>query len=317
MPLFLYESDIEQVLTMEEVVTAVEEGFRLIAQNRAVNRPRHAIELGPSKLRVMPAAVDGIGFGLKAWTVSSKGERFVVVLWDIETGDLQAIIEARTLGQRRTGAATGVATKYLARKNAETVGVFGSGWQASSQLAAVCAVRPIRHVWIYSPTLAHREQFAREMTEKLGVTVEAVSEPRQAVVKADIIITITTAQQPVFDGAWLQPGTHINVAGSHAGEVDLKTIRQASVITTDDHAQAQFAAGALIAAVEGDVITWDDVVELSQVMDGTVSGRQNDDEITLFESTGIAVEDVVVARLAYEKARKQGAGTPLPETYLA
>ena len=319
MPLFLRESDVEQLLTMDEALQAVEEVFRLMGQGRADNRPRQRPRIGGSILQVMAAAVDGMGLGLKAYTVASKGVRFVVLLWYQETGDLAAIIEANKLGQMRTGAASGVATKYLAREDATTVGIFGSGWQARGQLEAVCAVRPIRQAWVYSRTPAHREAFAEEMTDKLGIPVEAVARPGDVVADADIVITITTADQPLFEGAWLRPGTHINAAGSnraHAREIDLETIRRASLITIDDRVQGQIEAGDLIPAVEAGIISWDDVVELGQVVAGQVPGRQDDDAITLFESLGIAIEDVAVARLVYDKARQVGVGTPLPETIL-
>lgn len=319
MPLFLRESDVEQLLTMQDALEVVEEALRRMGEGRADNRPRQRPRSGRSMLQVMPAAVEGMGLGLKAYTIGSKGVRFVVLLWDLETGDLQAVIEATRLGQMRTGAASGVATKYLARPDAATVGIIGCGGQAPTQLEAVCAVRPIQQAWVYSRTPVRREAFAEEMTAKLGIPVEAVAHPRDAVAEADVVITITTATRPVLEGQWLKPGAHVNAAGSnraHAQEIDLETVRRAGLIAIDDRAQGHIEAGDLLPAIEQGIIAWEQVVELGEVVAGKVPGRQDGEAITLFESLGIAVEDVAAARRVYEKALQVGAGTPLPETIL-
>ncbi len=319
MPLFIREEDVEALLTMDDALTVVEEAFRLHGLGEADNQLRQRPRLARSMVQVMPAAVPGMGLGLKAYSVGTEGVRFIVLLWNEETGDLEAVIEANKLGQMRTGAASGVATKYLAREDASTVGVFGSGWQAGSQLEAVCAVRDVEQVWVYSRTPAHREKFAGEMSELLGVAVEAVAEPRDVVAEADVVVTITNATEPLFDGGWLRPGTHVNAAGSNranAREIDSETVRRADTITIDDWAQGHIEAGDLIKPIEDGAITWDDVVELGQVVAGQVPGRQEDAAITVFESLGIAIEDVAVARRVYEGALKVGAGERLPDTIL-
>jgi ornithine cyclodeaminase/alanine dehydrogenase-like protein (mu-crystallin family) len=329
MPLFLREGDVRELLTMDDALAAVEEAFRLQGLGKADNHPRQRPRLGRTMLQVMPAAVAGMGFGLKAYTVASEGVRFVVLLWDEERGDLEAVIEAGFMGQMRTGAASGVATKYLARADAATVGLFGTGTQAPTQLEAVCGVRPIEHVWVFSRTPERRERFAAEMSERLGVAtpgvatpgvrVEAVAAPQDVVVDADIVTTITKAPRPLFDGDWLRPGVHINAAGSNrarAQEIDARTVERADLITIDDRAQGQIEAGDLIAAEGQDVLAWEDVVELGQVVAGIAEGRQDDQSITLFESLGVSIEDVAVARCVYEKALALGVGDELPETIL-
>ncbi len=319
MPLFLTEQDVVDLLTMDEALAAVEEAFRLQGLGRADNRPRQRPRLERTLLQVMPAAVPGMGFGLKAYTVASGGVRFVVLLWDEETGDLQAVIEAAHLGQVRTGAATGVATRALARPGAATVGIFGTGTQAPTQLEAVCAVRPVEHVWVYSPTSQHRRGFAAQMTERLGVPVRAVDAPRDVVVDADVVITITKASQPLFDGDWLSPGVHVNAAGSNrasAREIDARTVERADVVAIDDKAQGRIEAGDLLAAEREGVLNWDDVLELGQVVAGGTAGRRDDESITLFESLGVAIEDVAVARRVYRRALASGVGRPLPQTIL-
>jgi ornithine cyclodeaminase/alanine dehydrogenase-like protein (mu-crystallin family) len=319
MPFFLTEQDVANLLTMDEALAAVEEAFRLQGLGQADNRPRQRPRLERTLLQVMPAAVPGMGFGLKAYTVASGGVRFVVLLWDEETGDLQAVIEAAHLGQMRTGAASGVATKALARPDAATVGIFGTGTQAPTQLEAVCAVRPIEHVWVYSPTPHYRRRFAARMTERLEVPVQAVDEPRDVVVDADVVITITKASQPLFDGDWLPPGVHVNAAGSNrpsAREIDARTVERADLITIDDLVQGHVEAGDLLAAERAGVLNWDNVVPLGRVVAGRHPGRRRADAITLFESLGVAIEDVAVARRVYQRALASGLGQPLPQTIL-
>jgi ornithine cyclodeaminase/alanine dehydrogenase-like protein (mu-crystallin family) len=319
MPIFLREQDVAPLLTMDDALAAVEAVFRLQGLGRVDNLPRQRPRLEHTMLQVMPAAVAGMGFGLKAYTVTPKGVRFVVLLWDEETGDLEAVIEAGHMGQMRTGAASGVATKYLARPGAAAVGIFGTGTQAPTQLEAVCAVRPVERVRAFSPTRAHRERFAAEMTERLGLSVEAVAKPREVVHRVDVVITITKASEPLFDGDWLAPGTHVNAAGSNragAREIDARTVERARLVAIDDKAQGRIEAGDLLAAERGGVLNWDEVVELGRVVAGVHPGRRDDEGITLFESLGVAIEDVAVARRVYEKAVAAGIGEELPETVL-
>ena len=319
MPLFIRERDVEQLLTMDDALDAVEEAFRLQGLGKADNRPRQRPRLEHAMLQVMPAALPGIGFGLKAYTIASGGVRFVVLLWDEASGDLQAVIEAGYMGQMRTGAASGVATKHLARPDAATVGIFGTGTQAPTQLEAVCAVRPIEHVFVYSPTTEHRRRFAAETSERLDVRVDPVDAPGAAVTDADVVITITKAAEPLFDGDWLRPGVHVNAAGSNraaAREIDARTVERADLVTIDDRAQGRVEAGDLIAAAGEGILAWDGVVELGQVVAGAHEGRCDPDQITLFESLGIAIEDVAVARCVYDKALDLGIGEPFPETIL-
>jgi ornithine cyclodeaminase/alanine dehydrogenase len=219
----------------------------------------------------------------------------------------------------RTGAASGVATRALARADARTVGLFGSGWQASSQLEAICRVRPIHQAWVYSRNPERRERFARERRERLGIDVTAVDEPRRAVAEADIVATITTASEPLFDGRWLRPGTHLNVAGANrprSQEVDVETVRRAQRVAIDDKAQGQLEAGDLLVPIAAGVLSWDDVCELGDVVAGKIPGRADDGDITLFKSLGVALEDIAVARVVVDKARAAGLGEALPETIL-
>jgi ornithine cyclodeaminase/alanine dehydrogenase-like protein (mu-crystallin family) len=320
LPLFLREQDVERLLTLEETIPLVEEAFRLYGLGQAINPPRQKSPLAHCELRVMSAAVPGLGFGLKTYTMGKKGLRFAVLLYNEETGDLEAIIEGNNLGKMRTAAVTSIATNYLARPDATTFGLFGSGWQASSQLRAVCTVRPIEYVWVYSLTPEHRQRFAEEMVEKLGISIKSVNTPRDALANADIVTTVTSAKEPLFNGKFLQPGTHINAIGCGpppSQEIDTETVRRANLIVIDDLKQCSIENGDLITAVRRGVIAWEDVVELGQLITGQVRGRQDNDAITLFESQGIAIQDLAAARQVYNKAVEKGIGEKLPTTILA
>jgi len=234
----------------------------------------------------------------------------VVLLFHAESGELLAIIEADRLGRLRTGAATGLATRYLARPDARVVGMIGAGRQAATQLMAVCAVRPIAEARVYSPTPERRAAFAHRMRETLGIPVQAVERPEAAVEGADILITITSAREPVLRGAWLRPGVHLNAAGSNAllrRELDEEAIARADLIVIDSRAQGQIEAGDFLEPLERGRLQWERVYELRDVVAGRV-GRAHPEQITLFKSLGIALEDVAVAAVAYERARAQGAG---------
>ncbi len=315
-PLWLSETDVEQLLNMGDAIAAEERAFRLLAEGRAQNPPRHRLHNGDLIMRVMSASVDGIGMGFKAYTGIGRGSRFVTLLWESNSGALQAIIESKRLTQIRTGAATGVATKHMANPDASTVGMLGSGWQARTQLEAICQVRPITQARVYSQTTAHREAFAEEMADHLGIEVQAVNNPRGAIGEADVVVAITTASRPLFAADWIRAGTHFNAAGRHVQELDLKMVRRAEVVAVDDRVQAQAEAGDLIASVEQGYLTWESVVDLSQLVSGELPGRTAPSDLTLFVSLGIAIEDLAVAHSVYEAALDAGAGTLLPETAL-
>ena len=194
MAILLREKQVTELLDMETAIAAVEEVLRDQAEGQATNRPRYRVATPASQLHLMAAGDNRLGvYGFKAYTASRKGARFLVMLYESNSGDLLAMIEADRLGQMRTGAASGVATKCMARKDARTVGIFGTGWQAESQLMAVCAVREIKSIKAYGRNAERRNEFAQRMTSLLGVEVSAVDKPEDAVAGCSIIITATTA----------------------------------------------------------------------------------------------------------------------------
>ncbi|MDQ7801836.1 MAG: ornithine cyclodeaminase family protein [Armatimonadota bacterium] len=315
MTLFLTESEVASLVSVPELVDALEQAFRDKAAGLAGNVPRGRAALaGGTVLHVMSAAWGPGGVaGLKAYTTSREGGRFVVLLYD-ERGRLVALLQADTLGQRRTGAATGLATRYLAREDARTVAVIGAGWQARTQLEAVCAVRPVERAWVFSRTAERRERFAQEMSQHLGLPVLPASSAEEAVRAADVVCTITTARDPVVLGRWLPPGVHVNAAGSnwaHRRELDAEAVARAHRVVVDDLPQARGECGDLIQAAAEGAFEWDRAAELGDVVAGKVQGRASPQEVTLFCSQGIALEDVVAARLVYERARARGVGRQL------
>lgn len=311
MPLLLREEEVQALLSVGDAIEALERTFRAQAEGRAVNLPRQRVRWPGGTLHVLAAGDLGSGYvGLKAYTAVGGQTRFVVLLFHAESGELLAIIEADRLGRLRTGAATGLATRYLARPDARVVGMIGAGRQAATQLMAVCAVRPIAEARVYSPTPERRAAFAHRMRETLGIPVQAVERPEAAVEGADILITITSAREPVLRGAWLRPGVHLNAAGSNAllrRELDEEAIARADLIVIDSRAQGQIEAGDFLEPLERGRLQWERVYELRDVVAGRV-GRAHPEQITLFKSLGIALEDVAVAAVAYERARAQGAG---------
>jgi ornithine cyclodeaminase/alanine dehydrogenase-like protein (mu-crystallin family) len=311
MPVFLTEAEVEQVLTMPEAIEAEALAFQRLGQGRAQNPSRQRIQAGPMMMRVMSAWVEGMGLGLKVYNGLGRGQRFAVLLFDETSGELEAVIEARRLTQVRTGAATGLATRYMAPAEATSAGILGSGWQAAAQLEAVCCVRPIREARVYSRTPSNREAFARDMTARLSLPVLPVGSPREAVTEADVVVAITTADRPLFKHSWLRPGSHVNAAGRHVAEVDLELVRRARRVAVDDLAQAKEEAGDLAQAVAVDWLRWDEVADLGQVVNGAGPVRSGDGP-SLFVSLGVAVEDIAVARLATDRARQAGLGQPLP-----
>jgi ornithine cyclodeaminase/alanine dehydrogenase-like protein (mu-crystallin family) len=318
MALWLREAEVGTLLSMDDVMTAVEHGFRLHGEGAATNFPRGRSITPVGALNVMHAAVPPLGVtGVKTYATTRHGARFIAILFSLENGEALAIVEADKLGQIRTGAASGVATKHLARPDAGSLGVIGAGWQARSQVQAVARARPIALVKVYSRSEERREAFASEMVGDLGTEVVAVDNAREAASDVDIVITITSARDPVLQGEWLRPGMHINAAGANSAprrELDADAVRRSEVIAVDALDQAKMECGDLIAPAAAGERVWDRVVELGAVVAGKTAGRTRDDQITLFESQGIALEDVVTMELLYRRARAAGAGQEIALT---
>ncbi len=315
MTLLLTERDVQSLLTMELALEAVEAAFRALGEGAAVNHPRRRLPIRHGMLHYMASALPTHNaFGLKIYPATSSGVTFLILLYDYDTGRLLALMEGDHLGRLRTGAASGIATKYMARADAKTLAVIGSGGQALTQLQAVCAVRPIEKVRVYSRNAEKRAEFVREAQGSVNAEIVAVAHPRAAIENADVVVTITTSSTPVFDGRWLKPGAHINAAGSNhlkRREIDGETVRRAAHVAVDMLEQAKMECGDLAPAVEEGLIAWEAVKELGDIVTQQVPGRTSAEDITLFESHGLSVWDIAAATRVYELAVQRGLGQKL------
>jgi len=312
---FYTEKDVAELLPMGDAVACVERALRLLAEDQAVNLPRQRVRVDKLLLHVLPAGSAELGYvGLKAYTTGPSGARFYFLQFDARSGELVAMMQADRLGQIRTGAASGVATKFMAREDATRVGIYGTGWQARSQLQAIAEVRPIVSMVAYGRDAARRKKFCSEMTEELGVPVRPVETPEEVPQDADIVVTATNAREPVLRGAWLKPGQHVNAIGSNALgrlEIDEVAVTRMSFIAADAIDQAKIECGDLAAVVDAGKLSWDGVHEIADVVGGKITARRSPDDITLFESQGLAIEDVAVAKHVYEAGNAKGMGTVL------
>jgi ornithine cyclodeaminase/alanine dehydrogenase-like protein (mu-crystallin family) len=319
MALVLREADVRNLLTMPDAIDALESAFGQLAAGKAQNRPRARIVL-PAEggvLHMLAAAAPHLGrgvLGYKTYTAFQQGVRFLVMLYETADGELLAQIEADWLGQMRTGAASGLATKHMARADAVAVGIVGTGGQARTQLMAVCAVRPIERIRAFGRDEARREAFCQEMERALGVEVRPATSAEEAVRAADIVITATNARGPVVLGEWLRPGTHVNAMGSNWAtrrEVDAAAVERSALVAVDDLEQARGEAGDLVMAEADGHFDFARAVPLARIVAGEHAGRARAQDVTLFKSLGIGLEDIAVAQRVYELALQRHVGDEL------
>jgi ornithine cyclodeaminase/alanine dehydrogenase-like protein (mu-crystallin family) len=306
---YISEDDVVATLSMARTIELLEAASLALAAKTAVNAPRQRVKAGGPMLQMLPAAL-GNRVGFKAYTIGATGVRFLVSIYG-SSGELLAIIEANQLGQIRTGAASGLATKILARENATTLGVIGTGFQARTQVEAVCAVRPIARVFAYGRDPVRLRTFCEDVATRVNVPVIAVRSAREAIVESDVVCTMTSASRPVFEGRWLNDGAHVNAAGSNritAQEIDVETVRRASLVAVEDVAQAKIEAGDLRVASQAGAFRWLDAVPLASLVAGTIEGRRDPSEITLFESLGIGLWDLAAGSYVYDACVAAGRG---------
>ena len=309
-PLWITDVDVRRLLSVEEAIPQVEAALRQQAAGTATNMPRGHTIAGPAAgpgvmLAHMSAALHEQGvFGFKVYSIVGGEYRFFVLLYGMQSGDLLAVIEAASLGRMRTGAASGVSAMHMARANSAEIGILGSGFQADAQLEAICSVRPIERVRVFSRNPTNRSEFARRMTDTLGIEVRAADNPRDVVERADILVTITNSPTPVFSGEWLRPGTHICAVGGaneYVTELDDATISRADIIAVDSIAQAKIECGELLMPTSRGLLLWEQVSELHQIVGGMKPGRRSADDITLFKSLGMAMWDLAAAKAVYDR----------------
>jgi len=316
MALFLTENDVAQLLTMPLALEAVEAAHRALAVGQALDVPRQRTRLPQTTLHVLQGALPEFGvIGYKAYTSNRSGVRFLVHLYDASTGSLRAVIEADRLGMMRTAAASGVATRCLARTEARVLGMFGAGWQAEGHLEAIAAVRALDHVKVYSRNGERLQEFCRRMSERLALEVRPGASPEDVVRGSDLVSTVTTAASPLFSGDWLAPGTHINAAGSNSlirRELGEDVLKRCSAIVVDSVETALREAGDLLPWLEKGRLHAGQLRDLGQVLVGRQPARTTAEAITLFESQGLAVQDLALAARLESLARVRGLGSELP-----
>jgi alanine dehydrogenase len=309
MPLYLTEEDVEAVFTIGDALEAVEGSFRRLAAGEIENRPRDRLRLQDGRLAVMAAVDLGLGVaGVKMYAAGAGGVRFVLVLFDAVRHDILAVIEADQLGRLRTGAASGVAAKHLAKEGAVSLGVIGCGHQAPTQIAAIRAALPdVATTVVYCRDPGRRDAFAN------AVGADAAESHRDAA-RQDVVVTITTSKDPVLRGEWLRPGSLVCAAGANIArsrELDDAVLERAAFVCCDSRENARLESGDLIEPVEHGVLDWLEVHELAEVVAGDVSGRQSDDDIVVFKSNGIAAWDVAAGAAVLAIAREREIGLEL------
>ena len=316
MALFLTENDVKTVLTVEMAMAGVESAHRDLALGQAIDTPRARSRLPQTVLHILQGALPAQGvIGYKAYTSNRSGNRFLVHLFDAASGSLLAVIEADYLGMMRTGAASGVAAKWLARPDSTVAGVFGAGWQAEGHVRAICAALPLERVKVFSRRSERLAAFCTRLATETGVDIVPGSSAEETVRGSDLIGTVTTAAQPLFDAEWLEEGAHINAAGSNAlirQELSEAAVRRCSLVTVDAVPTALAEAGDLLPLLEKGRLQARQLVELGEVIVGRHGGRQNASEITLFESQGMAIQDLAVALRVLEAAKARELGHALP-----
>jgi ornithine cyclodeaminase/alanine dehydrogenase-like protein (mu-crystallin family) len=305
-PLYLTEEEVGSLLTPADALAAVEGSFRRLAAGEVENRSRERMRVEDGVFALMAAVDRELGLaGLKAYTWLPGGTPFVVVLFDTRSAELAAVIEADKLGQLRTGAASGVAAKYLAREGASSLGMIGCGWQARSQVACIREALPgIERVVAHCRTPERLAEFCAETGAEPG---ESPREPADC----DVVVTVTTAKDPVLRGEWLRPGALVCAVGANeprARELDNVVLERAAFVCCDSREQARLESGDLIEPVEAGVLDWLEVHELQEVVAGELEGRQADDDIVLFKSNGLAAWDVATGSVALAKARERKVG---------
>ncbi len=312
MALFLRDEDVNQTINVDEMLTAIESMQRHFGHGKAYNLARRKVIASGGSLSVMGGGLfyDGV-LGVKTYTVVKGKYSFQVSLYDADTGELLCYTQANRLGQLRTGATTGVAVKYLSNPDAATVGIIGTGYQAPTQLEAVCQVRNIKEIKAHSRTPERREAFARKMSDTLGVKAIPVSNHQEAVTGSDIVVCIAATMEPVLEGTRLAPGATVIGAGPttwRAREVDDATLTLADKIFVDSLEQAAYEAGDMAGLVDRGLLQWPQVMELRHAVAGIVPGRERQDEIIYAKLMGTGVADVAAAKLAYDQARAKGVG---------
>lgn len=309
MPLYLSEHDVAELLSPGVAVDAIEACFRRLASGAVDNAPRRRLRLEEGTLADMAASDRELGVaGGKLYAASGDGAAFAVCLFDAAVPELACVIEADHLGRLRTGAASGVAARHLARRGARSLGVIGCGHQAETQVACIRAALPsVQRVVAFCRSHERLAAFCERTGAEPG-------ESHRDAAAQDVVVTITTSRDPVLRGEWLRPGALVIAAGANVvsrRELDNEVLERATFVCCDSLEQAKLESGDLVEPVEAGVLDWLEVHELHEVVAGEVVGRHTDEDVVVFKSNGLAAWDVAIGAEALRLARERGVGTPL------
>jgi alanine dehydrogenase len=320
--LVLNQSEVTALLPMAECMDVMADALRALARGDAILPLRTVIRIpdGPNAFGAMPAYLGTPGaLGIKVISVFPENSgvgldshQGAVLLFEVDRGQLVAIMDAGAITAIRTAAVSGVATGALAREDAGDLAIFGAGVQAMTHLEAMCLARPIRRVRVWSRTVERARRFAIEAAELCDVPVDPVGSPKEAVTGAAIVCTVTASREPVLLGEWLAPGTHVNAVGASlpsARELDTEAVRRSRLFVDRRESTLNEAGDFLIPIREGRIADGHIVGEVGDLLLGRIAGRRSPDEITVFKSLGLAVEDVAAAHLVYTKAVAERVGT--------
>jgi ornithine cyclodeaminase/alanine dehydrogenase-like protein (mu-crystallin family) len=313
---YLTEDDVKQLIFMPQALDAVESAWKARSLGQASDIPRTRAQVPEGILNMLKATAPSLGYiGFKYYYNAKAGDTKHIHLVNVKTGRLEAIIEAGWLGSMRTGAASGIATRYLAKKKSETLGQIGSGGQASTQISAIHHAVGVSKVKVFSRTRSKLVAFCNAMSSELNIEVMPADSAEGALQGADVVNVMTRSATPVMNGAWLEPGQHINAAGSNAlnrQEVDQQSIERCDVITVDARGTAENESGDLAPLVERGKLRWKDLTEIGDVITAKAVGRSDDRQISLFESHGMGLQDLYIAVEALRMAREKKIGIDLP-----
>lgn len=309
MPLYLRETDVANLLDMPSAIHAVAEVMAQEARGEAEVIARGRARFAGGLFHLMGGASAAYGLQcLKAYTSTAAGTVFWILLLNAQ-GEMEAVIEADLLGRTRTGAASAVASRAMARADSTRMLLIGSGTQALTQAQALAAVFPLEEITVFSRTREHRESFAQRLRETEGLPARSVDDLEEAAASADIITTITSSREPVLEAGWVRPGTHINGCGANIlsrQEIPREVFAEAAAVVVDNAGQARLESAALRDAVEAGVLEWEQMLPLSGVAAGAVEARKGDGDITIFASHGLGLWDMACARVCLQKAAGSG-----------
>ena len=309
MTIFINEEQVQEILDVKSTVDILEESMKSLSTGKGFNSPRKRLPTSYSggNLHFMAASWPEKGIaGHKSYVVTKGKATFVVLLYSTEGEGLLAVIEANMLGQIRTGAASGLASKYLANKNSKKLAIIGSGFQAETQLEAINSQFDLDEIKVFSRSEEKRNKFVNKMGNKLNINIKAYDSSDEATSNADIISLIRNSNVPVITNSQITNGMHINAAGGNSwlrSEISSDSIGKFNFVSCDDVEQAKNECKELMDATEKGIISWSNVNELSNVIDGKIKGRNNSEDITLYESLGIAIQDIAAAKYIYDRLK--------------